>query len=367
MRLLFDVTRLLESGLHTGIQRVVRCLLRAAQLAPDAVQASVAPVRFEGERWYLLPGLAPHPLEGIATDRQAPGIEFQPGQGDHLLLFDASWYLEPWKAIDCALKRGASVHAMVHDLLPLEQPDWFRPGLQQRFARHLDALLDRATVLYAPSVYVQQRLAEKVACKGSGVMLELLPHGGDFFGGQPLPEPYGLPAALAMQAGPVFLVAGTLEPRKRHDLILDAFDELWQHDHPARLLFVGSSGWEVESLMGRINRHPRLHDRLFHLTGIDDAMLNWLYRHADGLIYLSKGEGFGLPVLEASMLGCPVIATDLPVLHEAGGSWPRYIPPHRDALISALLRAEPRKPAATGRTWAETLARLVATLETAYV
>ncbi len=367
VRLLFDVTRLLESGLHTGIQRVVRCLLRAAGQASDVRGISVAPVRFEGESWYLLPRLAPHPLEGAAASQQEPGVEFQPGEGDHLLMFDASWYLEPWQAVDRALERGAMVHAMIHDLLPIEQPGWFRPGLQQRFARHLDALLDRAGVLFVPSVHVQQCLAEHAARKGSGVVLELLPHGGDFYRGQPSMAPHDLPALLQLKDGPLFLVAGTLEPRKQHALILDAFDEIWQQFHPARLLLVGGFGWDVEPLISRINQHPHLHDRLFHLSGVDDVMLDWLYGHVDALIYLSRGEGFGLPILEASMRGCPVIATDLPVLREAGGDWPRYIPPRQDALTQALLHPEPRRLAATGRTWADTFARLVAILEAAYV
>lgn len=366
MRLLFDVTRLLESGLHTGIQRVVRCLLRAGQKASGPMDVRVAPVRFEGERWYLLPGLAPHPLEGAVTTRQEQGIEFLPGEGDHLLMFDASWYLDPWPAIDRALEQGAQVHAMVHDLLPIEQPVWFRPGLQQRFGCHLDALLGRVGVLFAPSVHVQQRLAEYVNRKGLSVELKLLPHGGDFFAGEPLRSPHGLPTSLQTGQGPIFLVTGTLEPRKQHALILDAFDELWNSLHPAKLLFVGRSGWKVDALIDRIDHHPRLHDRLFHLQQIDDAMLDWLYRNVDGLIYLSRAEGFGLPVLEASMRGCPVIATDLPVLREAGGNWPLYIQPRQEALTQALMHPASRKPASAGRTWASTLARLVATLENAY-
>lgn len=367
MRLLFDVTRLLESELHTGIQRVVRCLLRAGQQAPETLGAQVAPVRFDGNRWYLLPRLAPHPLEGGVTASQPTGVEFMPGEGDHLLMFDASWYLEPWEAVDRAIGQGALVHAMVHDLLPIEQPHWFRSGLQRRFGRHLDALLGRAGVLFVPSVHVQHGLANYAGANATHcVQLECLPHGGDFLAGDPLCSPRGLPAALQARQEPIFLVTGTLEPRKQHALILDVFDELWKRGHPARLLFVGRAGWEVDALIGRIAGHPGLHDRLFHLQQTDDATLDWLYRHVDGLIYLSRGEGFGLPVLEAGMRGCPVIATDLPVLREAGGDWPLYIPPCQEALTQAVLHPGPRRPALAGRTWASTFARLVAILEDAH-
>ncbi|MCZ4128569.1 glycosyltransferase [Stutzerimonas balearica] len=366
MRLLFDVTRLLESGLHTGIQRVVRCLLRAGQQAPKTLGAQVAPVRFDGDRWYLLPGVAPHPLEGGVTAPQSTGVEFMPGEGDHLLMFDASWYLEPWRAVDRALGQGAMVHAMVHDVLPVEQPGWFRPGLQKRFADHLEALLCRAGVIFVPTIHVQERLLSYAANTSRSVRLECLPHGGDFLSGDPLVSPRGLPEILQTTHEPVFLVTGTLEPRKQHGLILDAFDELWKHNHPARLLFVGRTGWKVDPLIERIANHPNLNDRLFHMQQVDDGTLDWLYRHVDGLIYLSRDEGFGLPVLEASMRGCPVIATDLPVLHEAGGRWPLFISPCKEALTQAVLNFGPHKPALAGRTWASTFARLVAILEDAH-
>ena len=37
--------------------------------------------------------------------------------------------------------------------------------------------------------------------------------------------------------------------------------------------------------------------------------MRYLYTHAGCLVSASRGEGFGLPVAEAMLLGCPVIAT----------------------------------------------------------
>ncbi|MBK7000443.1 MAG: hypothetical protein IPH35_10875 [Rhodoferax sp.] len=45
------------------------------------------------------------------------------------MLADASWYLDPWPAVDAALENGAVLAGFVHDLLPLQQPEWFKPEL----------------------------------------------------------------------------------------------------------------------------------------------------------------------------------------------------------------------------------------------
>jgi glycosyltransferase involved in cell wall biosynthesis len=51
-----------------------------------------------------------------------------------------------------------------------------------------------------------------------------------------------------------------------------------------------------------------------------------VYRRADLLLQTSEAEGFGLPLGEAMACGCPVVASDLPVLREVGGGATSYCP-----------------------------------------
>jgi len=80
-----------------------------------------------------------------------------------------------------------------------------------------------------------------------------------------------------------------------------------------------------------------------------DGELRWAYEHATGLLYTGLWEGFGLPVLEALALGCPVVASDVPALREVGGEAVRYADPRdQDSMSEAIARCleEDRSPAA---------------------
>ena len=67
-------------------------------------------------------------------------------------------------------------------------------------------------------------------------------------------------------------------------------------------------------------RNGQLSSNVKHLGGVADDDLAFLYRHALCLLFPSRTEGFGLPVLEAVALGCPVISSDAASLPEVCGN-----------------------------------------------
>lgn len=352
-RLLLDVTRTVDSGLHTGIQRVVRGLYRGAQsISTQPAAPSVHAVRCEGTRWLDMGELAPHPLEGrqqaSAQLRQIRNPELlQARPGDTLLLADASWYVNPWPAADALLDAGGEIAGFVHDLLPLLRPDWFRPGTSALFEEHFHALLGSARQLFVSSEHVAGQLR---AYQNVALPVHVLPLASSLgtLGSES-------PAVPGSNEAPFFLCVATLEPRKNHALILDAFDCLWHAGDTAQLMLVGGEGWCNDAVLKRIREHPEIGRRLQWLSDINDAQLVSLYQRAAALIYVPDDEGFGIPVLEARQLGCPVIASDIAPLREAGGTWPRYLPPNDvDALIAAVrdtLRAARPSAKYTVRQW----------------
>jgi glycosyltransferase involved in cell wall biosynthesis len=118
-----------------------------------------------------------------------------------------------------------------------------------------------------------------------------------------------VPSAPDLPDAPFLLMVGTLEPRKNHLTIVRAL-----HDHvrrrpgsPLRLVLAGSAGWLYQPVLDAIGELG-LESRVVRLGKVEPGVLKWLYQHAAALLFPSLYEGFGLPVLEAFALGCPVVA-----------------------------------------------------------
>ena len=377
-RLLVDVTRTVQAGLHTGIQRVVRRLWHALHASEKALNLEVLAVAFEGDQWHDLGWLPSHPLE-CSAGSSAPlkPIQIAPQGGDVLLMADASWYVDPWPAVDVAMEGGAQVVGFIHDMFPLDQAQWFKPALQPRFARHFAQLAQRASLLLTPSHAVRAAVVDHLEClqrcgqvQGVG-RVSCLPLGGDF-----LQRPdatrtdaaqwgMALPPPLTRDSDFVLMV-GTVEPRKNHALVLDVFEQLWQQGHLRQLVIVGAPGWCCANVLERLATHRELGQRLHWLSHQGDAELYALYSHARALVFPSLNEGFGLPLAEAAHLGCPVLCSDIPVLREVGGHWPHYLPlQEAQPWVDAIGQLPPQKSGnAPLRTWSMVAAELAGVLRT---
>jgi glycosyltransferase involved in cell wall biosynthesis len=85
------------------------------------------------------------------------------------------------------------------------------------------------------------------------------------------------------------------------------------------------------------------------LPFVDRTTLAAVYRRATLALLPSEREGFGLPLVEALACGTPVVASDIPVLREVGGSAASYcavgdVSTWRDRIV-ALLGERDRAPA----------------------
>ena len=136
------------------------------------------------------------------------------------------------------------------------------------------------------------------------------------------------------------LYAGTLEPRKNVEGVLDAWQALRVADPTAPpLVLAGGSGWRSKPLMRRIERiaaadraagQPRT---LAVLGRVDEELLARLYRAATVFVYPSYYEGFGMPVAEAMASGVPVVTSDRSSLPEVAGEAALQVRPEDPAQI----------------------------------
>jgi len=132
-----------------------------------------------------------------------------------------------------------------------------------------------------------------------------------------------------------FLTVGNRGGYKRGDSVIQAFAHL-SKSRPD-IMLVSFGGEELLPEEETLLREYGLMDRWHHLRG-DDALLASCYRHATALVYPSEFEGFGLPVLEAMSMGCPVITTRQKSIPEVGGDAVLYIDPDDIEEISRTMK-----------------------------
>jgi glycosyltransferase involved in cell wall biosynthesis len=130
-------------------------------------------------------------------------------------------------------------------------------------------------------------------------------------------------ALVAGPPGPELLHVGSTIPRKRIEFLLEVLAAVTRRRPDMRLLRVGgpfTSAQETQvDALG-------LRSRIRVLPFLERPVLAALYRRAALVLLPSEREGFGLPVIEALACGTPVVASDLPVLREVGGTAAEYCP-----------------------------------------
>jgi len=225
--------------------------------------------------------------------------------------------IEPTQAAIRATGR-CRVNIMVHDTIPLDHPEWQRPGSVEIFRRKLTVAARHADRIITTARATRRDVIRHIArFKGKAEMV-VAP-----LGVRPVTEDASaLPPDLP-PIRPYFVTVGTIEPRKNHQLLFDVWDTLGE-DGP-ELVICGSRGWRNDAVFRRLDAGvPNVRE----VSGLRDDAIAALLRGSQGLLFPSYSEGFGLPPIEAAMLGVPVVASNLPIYEEFLGDWAVYLPPN---------------------------------------
>lgn len=275
------------------------------------------------------------PLRGLlwlnrnALPAPQRAVPLQVQAGDQLVLLDSSWHDDIFPLAEKLKRQGVGIVSVIYDLIPLTHPQFCDAGLVKVFDRWFDWIAATAdgfmaisqTISEQVDSEIQRRLGEAEAAKRwhgyfhLGSELDLLRN-----------EARVHPDLQRMfrDPAPVYLMVSTIEPRKNHAYLLDAFELLWAQGSNARLCIIGKIGWKCEALVERIKRHPQWDKRLFMFNHINDKSLEFAYANARALVFPSYVEGFGLPLVEAMQRGLPAMASDIPVFREIGGEFMAY-------------------------------------------
>ena len=281
----------LDRRVPTGVMRAARAVVRPLRAAQ---------YRIRDERRRL-----------VAERRHRDVIVRRVEPGTVVLELDAVWNqvgVDRRRWYRELSRQGARIVPFVHDLLPIEHPDWFVPSLVAVFTDTLRTQVEVADLVLTNSSATAasvRRLATTLGRPGVPVAPVVLgADGGDRLGRTTTSGSDGPDAPAS-----TVLVVGTIEPRKNHRTLLQAWDRLRADGvaEGAELVVVGRPGWRaedvVEMLAGGGARGIRW------LSGADDGELARCYERADLVVVPSLTEGYGLPVVEALRSGVPVVSS----------------------------------------------------------
>jgi glycosyltransferase involved in cell wall biosynthesis len=251
----------------------------------------------------------------------------------------------------------------VHDLIPIEYPEYGVPGEDARHRVRMTTVATRAAAVIANSEDVARRL-------------------GAFLGREGLPRPPIMAAPLGVETtflsgpsrsdgrAPYFLICSTIEARKNHLILLQVWRELAARlgDATPKLVVVGRRGWESEAAIDMLDRCPGVRAHVIETAAISTAGLAELMAGARALLMPSFAEGYGIPIVEALSLGTPVIASDIPVHREVAGERATFLHPldgpgWRDAVLALARTPRPAPAPYAPPTWQDHFAIVDAVLE----
>ncbi len=201
----------------------------------------------------------------------------------------------------------------LHDVLPIEAPEYFLPAERPRHMRRLQTVARRGRAVVVASEVVREAVGRELARLGRRDMPILV--------APPPPDPIFLERPdgdCVVARHPYFVTCGTIEPRKNHLLLLHVWRDLVARLGPAapKLVLIGERGWENEHVIDLLERSPGLQSCVIEASGLTTPSVRRLFLGARAVLLPSFAEGYGLPLVEALGVGAPVIASDIPVFHE---------------------------------------------------
>jgi glycosyltransferase involved in cell wall biosynthesis len=247
------------------------------------------------------------------------------------------------------LRPGRPTVVTVHDVTYFTEPSLYAPGSAMLFKAAIRTAARRATRLIVPSGATRDELVRELGVDASRI--DVAHHGVDVrVFRRPSPaEATAVSERLGLHGKPYIAFLGSMEPRKNVAALVEGWaSAVAGADDPPALVLAGGGNWseEVDAAVASVPPHLRLRRPGYLPFGDLPGFLGGALVAA----FPSRGEGFGLPVLEAMACGAPVLTTHCTSLPEVGGDAVEYTEPDAAAIGAALrgLLEDPSRRASLG-------------------
>ncbi|HEX7852044.1 MAG TPA: glycosyltransferase [Sphingomonas sp.] len=227
---------------------------------------------------------------------------------------------------------------MMHDAIPIDYPHLVGDKAPIHHKQMIRTAAEHADCMIYNSTYTRDSVSAVMRDLGRACPPALVRS-------LPLPSAFvDVETGVAELAGTrYFLAVSTIEPRKNFALLL----RVWQRfvatmgAAAPHLVIVGSPGKDADSILAPLRSNAALASRVHHVVGLSSPALASLLLGAVGMLCPSLAEGFGLPLLEASALGVPAIASDIPAHREVATATTILLPVDDDEGWVQAIAASP--------------------------
>lgn len=215
----------------------------------------------------------------------------------------------------------------VHDLTFVYFPELVEAKNLAHLRRVVPRSLRQADLILTVSQAVKHEIIKDFNINPDKILALPIPVSDRFRNFDPHKTTAQLPDDLINQKYISFV--GNFEPRKNLSTLVQAYLQLpTQIRQRYKLVIAGSQSWSNQQAQDLIDQANQSQPTIFQLTGLSDEEIVNLLFHSSLHILPSLYEGFGMPIVEAMTVDTPVIAADIPVLHESSGEAALYFDPH---------------------------------------
>ena len=226
------------------------------------------------------------------------------------------------------IQKQCKIVTNVYDILPLTNPEWFKPYTVTPFMNRFEIAYKYSDLLIVNSSFTKREilrfvesnsLFEKSNCKVDVVHLwdvaensnlqqeidsNMFNEIGNYF----------------KSSDPLVILISTVEPRKGHMQVVEAAKVAWAAGAKFNLMFIGQLGWIDKETFAKFRSFlEEFESSAVWVSTASDELLVHTLKSASLLVSPSLGEGFGLPVAEAIKLSVPVLANSIPIYKEVFG------------------------------------------------
>lgn len=331
MKVYIDVSEFMKIEVITGIQRVVREILVRFLKSNDLVAVLLDYSEKNNNFNVIDNGRFMAFFEDEIGNRDSIYsnlfIEITDmEEGSVFFDLDVSWTscLKRSYLLPILKKNGVKIVAQIYDIMAITHFQYFMMHFTYTFMEYIGAHLLYADIIVVStqaSLVILEDFAKKCGLdKINGVVAHL---GADFKQKTVVATEARSEVKKVCAVGKYILMVGTIEPRKNHKLVLEAFDK-GLSELGLNIIFAGRIGWINQEFLDKMYHHKQYGKRIFHVDKATNADIDYLYKNAFVVAFPTHMEGFGLPLVEALERQAPVIATNIDVLKEIGKDFCEY-------------------------------------------